>query len=502
MTLRGSLRSHLSDRLRGSLRSHLSGRLLVALLAILTLSGCSFSVYDLPLPGGASTGTNPLTIHVKFADVLDLVPDSAVKVNDVSVGKVTSVNLDHGIADVTVQVRRDTDLPANAVASIEQTSLLGEKFVALAAPPTDPSPQRLESGATIPLERSGRNPEVEEVLGALSLVLNGGGVEQLKTIADELTSALSGHEDAARSVLDQVNTLMANLDQNKGAIVDAIDALNRLSASARAQEGTIDATLEKLPGALTSIDQQRGDLVRTLQALAQLGDTGVRVIGASKAATISSVRDLQPTLTELAASGDDLVNALATLPTYPFTDDVVGRDPQMARSFHMGDYMNLSIKFDVDLGDILGSVTKGSLLPPVVNPTQTVNQLLQCLSSGSLTSAACQAFIGGVGNLVTALTQIKAECLKAPNRDTALCKGLNVLPGLPQVGGTPPSSGSSSGAGGLLGGSVIPGLLRATPDLRVHQQGVTLGEMKALYDPTLVALLMPGLADGSTGGGR
>lgn len=480
-------------------------RLLIALLAVLTLSGCSFSVYDLPLPGGASTGKDPLTIHVQFADVLDLVPDSAVKVNDVSVGRVSSVKLDHGVADVTVTVRRDTDLPANAVASIEQTSLLGEKFVALAAPPTGASTQRLTNGATIPLERSGRNPEVEEVLGALSLVLNGGGIEQLKTISEELTSALAGHEDAARSVLDQVNTLMANLDQNKGAIVNAIDALNRLAVSARSQEGTIDATLEKLPGALTSIDQQRADLVKTLQALAQLGDTGVRVIGASKAATISSIRDLQPTLTELAASGDDLVNALATLPTYPFTDEVVGRDPQMARSFHMGDYMNLSINLDVDLGDILGSVSNGSILPSAINPTTTVNQLLQCLSSGSLTSAACQGFIGGVGNLVTALTQIKSECLKATNRDTALCKTLNVVPGLPQFGGPAPSAGASSGAGGLLGGSVVPGLLRATPNLRVRQHGVTLGEMKALYDPTLVSLLMPGLAAGSAaanGGGR
>lgn len=477
-------------------------RLLIALLSVATLSGCSFSVYDLPLPGGASTGKNPLTVHVQFADVLDLVPDSAVKVNDVSVGKVSAVKLDHGIADVTVKVRRDTDLPSNAVASIEQTSLLGEKFVSLAAPATGASSTPLKSGDTIPLANSGRNPEVEEVLGALSLVLNGGGVEQLKTISDELTSALAGHEDAARSVLDQVNTLMANLDQNKGAIVNAIDALNRLSTSARAQEGTIDATLEKLPGALTSIDQQRADLVKTLQALAQLGDTGVKVIGASKAATISSIRDLQPTLTELAASGDDLVNALATLPTYPFADEVIGRDPQMARSFHMGDYMNLSITLDVDLGDILGSVTKGSILPSVLNPTQTVNQLLQCLTSGSLTSSACQAFIGGVGGLATALVQIKAECLKSTNRDAALCKLLNIVPGLPQVGGAAPSAGASSGAGGLLGGSLIPGLLRAKPDLHLHQQGVTLGQLKALYDPTLVSLLMPGLATGTTGGGR
>ena len=68
----------------------------------------------------SSSGKDPLTLHIQFADVLDLVPQSAVKVNDVSVGKVTDVKLVDGVADVTLKVRRDTDLPQNAVASIGQ----------------------------------------------------------------------------------------------------------------------------------------------------------------------------------------------------------------------------------------------------------------------------------------------------------------------------------------------------------------------------------------------
>ena len=53
---------------------------------------------------------------------------------------------------------------------------------------------RLGDGDTIPLARTGRNPEVEEVLGALSLLLNGGGVAQLKTINVELNKAMARHE--------------------------------------------------------------------------------------------------------------------------------------------------------------------------------------------------------------------------------------------------------------------------------------------------------------------
>ena len=82
------------------LRSH-TWRVLLGLLACaLVLSGCS--IYDAPLPGGPSTGKNPMTVTVMFRDVLDLVPQSTVKVNDVSVGKVTKVTLKGYVAKVTI----------------------------------------------------------------------------------------------------------------------------------------------------------------------------------------------------------------------------------------------------------------------------------------------------------------------------------------------------------------------------------------------------------------
>ncbi len=56
------------------------------------MTGCSFDVYKLPLPGGPDVGSDPITVTAQFRDVLDLVPDSTVKVNDVTVGKITDVS--------------------------------------------------------------------------------------------------------------------------------------------------------------------------------------------------------------------------------------------------------------------------------------------------------------------------------------------------------------------------------------------------------------------------
>ncbi len=328
--------------------------------AALVLSGCS--IYDAPLPGGASTGKNPMTIKVMFRDVLDLVPQSTVKIDDVTVGKVKKVDLKGYIAEVTVEVPGDIDLPDNARAQIRQTSLLGEKFVQLEQP-SKPGSGKLTSGDTIGLDRTGRNPEVEEVFGALSLLLNGGGVGQLKTIVSELSNTLDGRESEVRSVLDQIRSFMGQLDQNKASIVTALENTNRLAAQLKKQDGTIRSALDKVPATLASVNRQRDDLVKLLQALNRLSGVGVQVIQDSKESTINSLRSLAPVLDGFAKAGENFPKSFQVFLTYPFVDEAVGRDPQVARNLHMGDYTNLSVNLDIDLNTL-----KLPELPPITLP--------------------------------------------------------------------------------------------------------------------------------------
>ncbi len=459
--------------------------LMLTLVASLALTGCEFDVYKLPLPGGTDPGDDPMTVTVMFRDVLDLVPKSTVKVNDVSVGMVTDIDLDGYVAKVTLELRNDTELPDNAVAELRQTSLLGEKFVSLSAPEEEPaSADPLEDGDVIDLDRSGRNPEVEEVLGALSLLLNGGGVAQMKTIAAELNKALEGREGAARSVLQQIEELMTQFDENKGDIVDAIEALNRLAIAVNDQTGSIDAALEELPSALTSLDKQRDDLVKMLKALNKLGDVGVRVIKASKDATIESFRQLSPVLTEIANSGDDFANAFHVFLTYPFVDEVVGRDPQVARNLHMGDFTNLSIEMDIKVAGG-NEPTLPTDLPTVIDPTVILNNVLKCIQSGDLDSKACKKVLSNAESL----EQLREECQKPENEDKDVCQQLNLLPGLP----TPSSTGDGP-LGPITGAALALPRTGFGPTAEWSAtDGPTMRQLSQVYDPALVSLLVPGM---------
>ena len=466
-------------------------------LTMAVLSGCDASVYSLPLPGGPDVGDNPMTIKVEFADVLDLVPQSTVKVNDVSVGKVTAIDLQGYQALITLEVRRDVDLPDNAVAELRQTSLLGEKFVELSPPEQGASANPLADGDKIPIERAGRNPEVEEVLGALSLLLNGGGVAQLKTITQELNLALEGREDSARSVLRQLRDFTGQLDANKDDIVDAIESLNRLAIAAEKQLPTIDKALEELPSALESINRQRDDLVEMLTALDRLSSVAVDVIAQSKDATITSLQRLDPVLTQLAASGDDFTNAFHVFLTYPFVDEVVGRDPQVARNLHMGDFTNLSIALEVDLSGLPTTI-------PTTLPTEACIPLSALPQDGPLpdTSRLCQDALDAINDCLEGLRRGDvAACLGLPGSVISVVCQQFPVPGLCGASGTPtlplPTPTLPTTSLPPLPTITLPGLpvlpRPATYEPPDPKRGPTMGQLTERYDPALVSLLVPGM---------
>jgi phospholipid/cholesterol/gamma-HCH transport system substrate-binding protein len=318
----------------------------------LTLTGCSLGgVQSVPLPGGADLGGDPYTVKAQFADVLDLVPQASVRVNDVAVGRVTSIEVadDGWSALVTMKVNGKVRLPANAYAHLEQSSLLGEKYVQLSAPPAGETPTgHLRGAPAIPESHTNRNPEVEEVFGALSMLLNGGGVQQLKTINTELSKALTGNEPEVRDMLTQVDTLVTDLDSHKQDITDALDGVNTLSATLAARDRKIGTVLTGLSPGLKVLDQQRGSLVTMLRSLDTLSGVAVDTVNRSKDDMVADLQAIAPTLRALADSGKDLPDSLQVLLTYPFTDEVLNGVK--------GDYLNVYLDLTAAPGTSLTAI--------------------------------------------------------------------------------------------------------------------------------------------------
>ena len=335
-------------------------RIITLLLALLLLAtGCEFDgAEDLPLPGGPNTVAEEdgYQITADFSDVLNVVPRTPVMVDDVPVGQVLEVERSSWHAEVTMRVRKDVELPGSVIAEVRQTSLLGEKYIALVE--SGPASGRLADGDHIPLAQTGRNPEVEEVLGALSFLLSGGGVAQIKTISQELNAMMNGRSGELRDVLGQVESLVTALNGQKGDLIAAFDSVNELSRTLVDEKQVIADALDSMGPALAVLNEQHDALVRMLTELDELGVVGTRVINATKDNLISQLRHLEPVLRKLADADNNLVPGLVSLASYPF--------PLEAADVIKGDYANVAFLMQIKLTP----VSEGGLIPSTLEDVQ------------------------------------------------------------------------------------------------------------------------------------
>jgi phospholipid/cholesterol/gamma-HCH transport system substrate-binding protein len=320
--------------------------LVVLMVLLASVSGCRFSgLTNTALPFSAGRGDGGYTLTVRMANIANLVPNSEVKVADVTVGTVINVALRDWRAVLTIAVKPDVQLPVGTTAKIGQKSLLGAEYLELTPPPGPVSGPLLRQGSSIPLDQTGRYPETEELLAATSLLLNGGGLSQLQTITTELNAALVGRTPQTREAIGQLGSLFGNLESQRANIEQAIDSVDRLSASLAHGNQTIDNAVHALAPGSEILADQRPALTDTMRAAARFSDVANDLLRDGRRGIDDDLANLEPVVRTLADSGDSLPQSLDYL-TAPF--------PRQTMLKHLrGDAFNVSLVLDVTLSKVL-----------------------------------------------------------------------------------------------------------------------------------------------------
>ncbi|MBX7451014.1 virulence factor Mce family protein [Mycolicibacterium sp. 3033] len=327
----------------------------VAAVAVGLLSGCSDwrGLNSLPLPGVEGTGPGAFTIEAQMPDVNAIEPNSRVRVADVNVGHVRKIERQGWHALVTMELNGNVVLPANATATLGQTSLLGSQHIEL-APPTDVAPAgRLHQGSLIPLSSSKAFPTTEQALAAVAMLLNGGGIGDIQDITEALSVAFAGREGDLRSLIEQLDLAIGYLDDQKQDIIDATDSLNNLVGQFADQKPVVDRALRTIPDALTVLKDQRNNLAEALTQLGRFSALAADSVNQTKEALVAELRDLGPTVEQLANAGPALTRALSFLPTFPFPKETL-------TNWIRGDYANLTLVLDLTLSRIDQGIFTGS----------------------------------------------------------------------------------------------------------------------------------------------
>ncbi|MCV7258391.1 MCE family protein [Mycobacterium shimoidei] len=328
--------------------------LAVSCAVLATVTGCAFhGLNSLPLPGTVGRGPGATVYHVEVANVGTLESNSPVMINDAVVGSVGEMTVHGWHADLEISVQPDVVIPANAVASVGQTSLLGSMHLELNPPLGEPPRGRLQPGATIPLSRSSTYPSTEQTLSSLAAIVNGGGLGQIGDIVHNFNGALSGRAGEVRDLLVRLDKFVGVLDEQHDNIIASIRGLNRLATTFADQRDVVTQALRKIPPALDVLIKERPRITTALDKLRVFSDTATGLINDTQADLVKNLKNLEPSIKALADVGPDLDTALAYLPLFPFPQDLVDRGIR-------GDYINLFEVLDFTVPRLKTGLLAGS----------------------------------------------------------------------------------------------------------------------------------------------
>jgi len=339
-------------------------------LGALLVSGCAIQPNDHTLPGQAAVGDDGYTVKVHFDQVENLVPNSTVLMDNVVIGTVASIDTVDWQAVVELRLLRDTPVPKNAVFSIGQKTLLGAQYVDVVVP-RKPSGSELADGDVVPVDQTGTYPATEQVLGAVALLLNNGGLSQISTITGELATAFEARVPDTRGLIRQSKELLAVLDSNRGEIVSALEALDSLSAGLRDDQDLLVDAVDRITPGLRVLEEERERLVNAIADTGRTSNRAVRVVQASESALLADLDALGPILTNLGKVSESLPEALKMGLTIPW--------PVMTtRNAIKGDYFNQFTTLDLR-GTVLADTWLGGLPPalqagdPIEDPLTTTD---------------------------------------------------------------------------------------------------------------------------------
>jgi phospholipid/cholesterol/gamma-HCH transport system substrate-binding protein len=333
------------------------------------------------LPGTQGRGAGAYTIQAQLPDIDSIERNSRVRVGDVTVGTVTDIERQGWHALVTMSLNGDVRLPANATATVGQTSLLGTRHIELAAP-TGVAPQgSLHGGSLIPLSSSSAYPTIEKTLAAVSMLFNGGGIGQIQDITQALSTAFAGHEDDLRSLIEQLSVFISHLNDQIDDIIAATDSMDRLVGQIADQKPVLDKALKAIPDALAVLKDQREQLTDAFATLGKFSALSADSVNQTKDSIVKEFQQLGPVVQSLADSGRALTRSMSILTTFPWVKENL-------TNWWRGDLANAIVVFDFTLSRLdsalfTGTRWEGDLTELEMQWGRTIGQLPSPYTAGN-----------------------------------------------------------------------------------------------------------------------
>jgi len=214
--------------------------LFVALCLLFTVYLAS-TIGNTTVGGLVGRGPDTYTLTASFDDVTGLLVNDNVKVAGVAVGKVTSVRVEEGQAQVSMEIREDHPLPSDSAAAVRWRNLIGQRYVYLY--PGD-APTTFQDGDRVTETRD--VIDIGELFNRLGPIVAAVDEGQVNEFLGSVTTALEGRAGDVSQALDDLAVVAKGLGERDVAIAGLIEDLEVVSRTIADRDAQIETMLDNL----------------------------------------------------------------------------------------------------------------------------------------------------------------------------------------------------------------------------------------------------------------
>jgi len=256
-------------------------------LLIFTAVTIAVTTWLAAIIGNFALFSNPYEIEAEFTDATGLLKGDVVKAAGVTVGRVSEIRIDDGLALVSMEIENDVDLPRDLGAEIRFRNLIGQRMVTLIqgdspvptaslSPGDNASAQTglMEPGDLIPFSRTKPAFDLTALFNGLRPLIQSTDAADINIVTEALTEALGGRSQEIKTLLGNVAAISDTLASRDQQLSSLLSNVNVITDDLNARDQQLQGTLADIDNFLSDLSASRGDLA---DAIVTLDDAAERL---------------------------------------------------------------------------------------------------------------------------------------------------------------------------------------------------------------------------------
>ncbi len=255
-----------------------------------------------------------ISYAARFTDVTSLNPGDDVRIRGVRVGQVDSMSVvDHNLALVRFSVGKSTPLPADVTATIKYRNMVGQRYIALDRGERL-SADLLKPDDEIPLGRTHPALDLTDLFNGFKPLFQALSPKDVNELSGEIVQVLQGEGGTVDSLLQHTGSLTSTLADRDQVIGQVIDNLNSVLGNINSQGNALSTLVTTLQQLVTGLAGDRTAIGDAIQGLADLTGATAGLLDQARQPLKDSIAGLGMLASNLVAGSTELQQFLVATP--------------------------------------------------------------------------------------------------------------------------------------------------------------------------------------------